>query len=49
MNDTDKKREKGSKASKDSFPKERAGFKSLLLINPNYFGNITNSKNGIGL
>src|SRR5262245_50382104 len=44
MNDELKKAvEKSQAALQESFPKERAGFKSLLLANPNYFGNLPES------
>ncbi|HKX31094.1 MAG TPA: hypothetical protein VJ302_25615 [Blastocatellia bacterium] len=44
MNDELKKAvEKSQAALQEAFPKERASFKSLLLANPNYFGNLPES------
>src|SRR5712691_8479669 len=44
MNDDLKKAVQKSKtALHQPYPKERASFKSLLLSNPNYFGNLTDS------
>lgn len=39
----DKKGDKRSAAEQRAFPKEREAFKSLLLANPNYFGNLAES------
>lgn len=44
MNDELKKAVKKSKiAMQAAYPEERAAFKSLLITNPNYFGNLTQS------
>ncbi len=40
MNDKTSKKEK---CPKGSFPKERTAFKAMLLANPNYFGNLSDS------
>jgi hypothetical protein len=45
MNDDIKKAVQKSRAAvQQPHPKERAGFKSLLLANPNYFGNLADSQ-----
>ena len=35
--------DKSKAAQQQAFPKERAAFKTLLLANPNYFGNLADS------